>query len=148
MKNEHISENTLQDFVLNLINLNKQEESHLQNCEVCQENRAIFQQLFSEIPQIEIPKLSKDFANSVLDKIAFPEATSKKEKYFVPLIIGFISFSFFIFMLLFKQEILSIFKTSSFISITTAAVSTILISILSFEIYSNYKEKIEILSIN
>src|SRR5687768_11710850 len=74
MKKIHLTEEELQQYLLDQLLVRKESVSHLDGCEACRERLSVYQLLFTELARQEPAVFSFDLASMVVAKMAEPAA--------------------------------------------------------------------------
>lgn len=149
MKTKHLSEEELQQYVLNNMGGDPEFTEHLQSCDDCKLAIENYRLLFSNITQQEVPVFEFDLSKLVLQQL---EPSPKKEI----LLENFLMYSFSIAMFIIIGVLLYFFRVSLFdlfrgvgkleIYITVASVMVLLI-LLCIDQYKTYQHKMKMLDL-
>lgn len=141
MKNEHINELELQQYVLRKDDCDINIIEHINQCQKCKSEVELYESLFSAIKKEPNPVFEFDIANLVMQQLTVKQNFSF-DKYFIALLSG-ISVVIFSLLIYFTNKYFpTIFNGISTIQFSLILVTIILISIFIFtDMIKNYKNK-------
>lgn len=142
MKKKHLSEQDLQQFVLNEFDCSNYIIEHINLCEKCKIEVEIYESIFAEIKKETSPVFEFDVSSSVLQNLSEKQKFSMDNYLFV-LLSGILIVVLSVFIYLTTQYFPTIFNEVSFTQFSLIIVTSLLISAFIYiDMKKNYKERL------
>lgn len=141
MKNKHINEIEIQQYVLAKDDCDTNIVEHINHCHKCKEEVEIYELLFAAITQEQNPVFEFDLANLVMQQVS-EKPNFSFDKYLIAILAGISIAVISILIYLINLYFPTLFNGISSIQFSLIAVTILLISLfIYFDMNKNYKDQ-------
>ena len=141
MKNEHMNETEIQQYVLDKDSCDINIIAHIDQCPKCKTEVDIYELLFAEIKKQPDPVFEFDIANLVMQQLPQKQNFSF-DKYFIALLLGVLITVLSVLIYLTNQYFPTVFNGISSIQFSLIMVTILLISIFIYlDMNKNYQNQ-------
>ena len=147
MTTEHPSEIELQQYVLDKPGCTTEIIEHIEVCENCQANVAMYRLLFFEIKQQPKPAFDFDVSGLVLSQIPTAKSRFLPDSFFTYVLAVIVFCTIGIPLYLFRKNILNMFtEISTFFMYTIVAATIIIVLFKIMDMYKRYQKQMRALN--
>ena len=147
MKNKHLTDDEIQQYILQKAKCDIDIVKHIQNCETCKIKAEQYNLLFEGIKQQEKPVFDFNLADLILEQLPQSRYKVSNDKLFFYFIIFISVFSIFIVFYFFRDSLLSLFKgiTPILVALIITTVAALFV-FLCIDMYRKYQMQMKTLN--
>lgn len=147
MKNKHISEIEIQEYLYEELNSRTEITEHIQQCEICRMKVEEYKQIFELVKEQEIPAFDFNLADAVMNRLPRKKAELTFGKYIVAFILLITTPSVGIIICLFNTSLSDLLTgITPIIFYLIAITMSALLLFQCFDTYRRYKNKMNALN--
>lgn len=134
---DHLTEDEIQQFVLNKNFGNTNTQQHMGTCETCKAAAANYATLFTAIEEVPKPMLEFDVVNIVMPALPKPKHSIIRGNYFMYVLLMAILWALCIPVYMYKKDLIRVFENMA--SMLIALIVLPVIAILLLQLYTAYE---------